>query len=190
MRKVTGAVELDSTRLHDGAPRRRIGNQSRHRGDRAVVDQRTHTDAVVQAVSDNEGRHLLGQPFQEGVGNAVLHEHAIGGDAGLTAVAHLGGEGAIDRPVEVRVVEDEQWAFPPNSIDDRSTLSAARRMSALPTEVEPVNDTLRTRGSRSTASEKADADDVVTTLTRPSGTPACLANSTARIVVSGSGRRA
>ena len=38
-------------------------------------------------------------------------------------------------------------AFPPSSIDVRSTRSADRRRRLFPTAVDPVNDTLRSRGS-------------------------------------------
>ena len=38
-------------------------------------------------------------------------------------------------------------ALPPSSIDSRSRLSEAWAISFLPTSVEPVNDSLRSRGS-------------------------------------------
>ncbi|MPM27664.1 hypothetical protein SDC9_74177 [bioreactor metagenome] len=38
-----------------------------------------------------------------------MHEETIGGGAGLTHVADLGGESAVHREVQIRVLEDEQW---------------------------------------------------------------------------------
>ena len=76
-------------------------------------------------------------------------------------------------------------ALPPSSIEVRSTVSEASRSSVRPTSVEPVNDTLRTRSSRSTASLNCEAFEVVTTCTRSAGTPARRASSTAKIVVRG-----
>ena len=53
----------------------------------------------------------------------------------------------------------------------RSTFSAACFMSVTPTGVEPVNDTLRRRGSAMMGVESADEVLVVKTLTTPLGTP-------------------
>ena len=63
-------------------------------------------------------------------------------------------------------------AFPPSSIDVRSTLSAACSSSARPTSVDPVNDSLRARPSRISGSMTLPALPVVTTLSTPSGRPA------------------
>ena len=54
----------------------------------------------------------------------------------------------------------------------RSTLSADCLSSCLPTAVEPVKESLRRRGSASSGSEIADADEEVTTLSTPAGRPA------------------
>ena len=52
---------------------------------------------------------------------------------------------AVDGLLEVGVVEDQYGAWPPSSSDSRLTWSAERRISSLPTSVEPVNEILRTR---------------------------------------------
>ena len=49
-----------------------------------------------------------GQLLDEAVVHARLHEHAVRADAGLAAVAELGGHQAVDRRVEVGVVEHDE----------------------------------------------------------------------------------
>ena len=44
----------------------------------------------------------------EGVVNAVLHVDAVGADAGLAHVAELGHDRALDRRVDIGVVEDDE----------------------------------------------------------------------------------
>ena len=63
-------------------------------------------------------------------------------------------------------------ALPPSSIELFSTRSAAWRRSARPTEVDPVNETFRTRGSSSIVLTTRWGSVVGTTLTTPSGAPA------------------
>jgi hypothetical protein len=63
-------------------------------------------------------------------------------------------------------------AFPPSSIDVRSTRWADCSISRCPTAVEPVNDSLRSRGSRIRGSMTCPDADVVITLSTPSGSPA------------------
>ena len=76
-------------------------------------------------------------------------------------------------------------ALPPSSIETRSTPSAAWAMSLRPTSVEPVNESLRSRGSAMIGADSALDFDVCTTLTTPSGRPACSSSDTKKIVVSG-----
>ena len=76
-------------------------------------------------------------------------------------------------------------ALPPSSIEQLITWSAAAFSSTRPTSVDPVKDSLRTRGSASTAWLNRLADDVVTTLTTPSGTPASRRMSATASAVSG-----
>jgi hypothetical protein len=63
-------------------------------------------------------------------------------------------------------------ALPPSSIDTRSTCSADCSMSVLPTAVEPVNDSLRARGSLMSGSIVRPDDFAVMTFTTPPGRPA------------------
>ncbi len=62
--------------------------------------------------------------------------------------------------------------LPPSSIDALITCGAHSSSSRRPTAVEPVNDSLRTRGSARTASASGAGSAVQTTLTTPCGTPA------------------
>ena len=63
-------------------------------------------------------------------------------------------------------------ALPPSSIEQLITWSAASFRSLRPTSVEPVKESLRTRGSCSIALTVAPAREVVSMLTTPAGTPA------------------
>ena len=76
-------------------------------------------------------------------------------------------------------------ALPPSSIETRSTPSAAWAMSLRPTSVEPVNDSLRRRGSAMIGPESAEDFDVCTTLTTPFGSPAFSSSEVKKMVVSG-----
>ena len=76
-------------------------------------------------------------------------------------------------------------ALPPSSIETRSSCSADCSTSFLPTAVEPVKVSLRSRGSRITGSQTAPEVVVVTTLRTPSGSPASWRTSASRSIVSG-----
>ena len=76
-------------------------------------------------------------------------------------------------------------ALPPSSIDVRSTPSAACSSSFCPTGVEPVKDSLRSRGSRMIGSDTAPDVEVVMTLTTPFGSPASSSSFAKYSVVSG-----
>ena len=64
-------------------------------------------------------------------------------------------------------------ALPPSSIETRRIWSAACAISVRPTSVEPVNDSLRVRGSRIRGSITAPDERAVTTLSTPAGSPTC-----------------
>src|SRR4051794_40423799 len=66
-----------------------------------------------------------------------------------------------------------------------TTDSAAVASSRRPTSVEPVNDSLRTRGSSTIAATTAPAVRVVTQFTTPAGTPASSRMPTIASAVSG-----
>ena len=76
-------------------------------------------------------------------------------------------------------------ALPPSSIDRRSSCSADCSTSTLPTAVEPVKVSLRSRSSRMSGSHTAPEWVVVTTLSTPSGSPASLMTSASSSIVSG-----
>ena len=83
-------------------------------------------------------------------------------------------------------------ALPPSSIEEGSARFAVCPSNSLPTYVDPVNDSVATRGSASTASETGPASEVVITFTTPSGAPArCITSATHRAVngVSAAGLR-
>src|SRR5699024_2917512 len=76
-------------------------------------------------------------------------------------------------------------ALPPSSIEVRSTPGAAWDRSFRPTSVEPVKESLRSRGSARIGSETVLEELEVTTLTTPSGSPASSSSFTKSSVVSG-----
>ena len=76
-------------------------------------------------------------------------------------------------------------ALPPSSIEQLMMESAAVLSSSRPTSVEPVKDSLRTRGSASMAAVTGPGWLVGTTLTTPSGTPASARIAATASAVSG-----
>ena len=62
-------------------------------------------------------------------------------------------------------------ALPPSSIETLSTPSAAWAISLRPTSVEPVNESLRRRGSEMIGSETPAEDLLVITFRTPGGSP-------------------
>jgi len=76
-------------------------------------------------------------------------------------------------------------ALPPSSIEQLTTVSAASCSRILPTSVEPVKESLRTRESCSIADTVAPDLRDVSTLTTPSGTPASDSSAAVASAVSG-----
>ena len=76
-------------------------------------------------------------------------------------------------------------ALPPSSIEHETTLSDASDSSSRPTSVDPVKESLRTRGSDTIARTTSRERRVVRTFTTPSGTPACSSIEQISSVVSG-----
>ena len=76
-------------------------------------------------------------------------------------------------------------ALPPSSIEVRSTPCDACSSSRWPTAVEPVNESLRSRGSRMIGSDTAPEVEVVKTFTTPLGRPASSSSFAKYSVVSG-----
>ena len=76
-------------------------------------------------------------------------------------------------------------AFPPSSIEVRSTRSAAWASSRRPTGMEPVKLNLRNRGSANSGPDSPPGSVVVTTLTTPGGSPSSASNAVNRRVDNG-----
>jgi hypothetical protein len=76
-------------------------------------------------------------------------------------------------------------ALPPSSIETRSSWSAACATSTLPTAVEPVKVSLRSRGSRMIGSLTSPEWVVVTTLSTPPGRPTSSSSAASASIVNG-----
>ena len=76
--------------------------------ERRRVHQRPDRDALVEAVAHLERSHRGGEPAGECVMHRVVDVEAVRRGAGLAHVAHLGGHRAVDRRVEIGVVEDDE----------------------------------------------------------------------------------
>lgn len=87
------------------APRDGVAHQAGYFLHGGLVDQRTNGDARLQAIAHAQIAHGGGVARGKGVVDAVLHENAVGADAGLTGIAVFGGDGAVDGFVQVGVVE-------------------------------------------------------------------------------------
>jgi hypothetical protein len=74
----------------------------------AAIDQRPDLDAGPGSPSDPQVGHPLRQLAAEVARDPLMHEEPVRRRAGLAPVAHLGQHRAVDRRVEVRVVEDEE----------------------------------------------------------------------------------
>ncbi len=79
-----------------------------HLGHCRGVDQRTGGHALLRTVADLQPRHRSGKLVDEGVVDAVLYVDAVGTDAGLPGVAVLGDHRALDRRIQIGVVEDDE----------------------------------------------------------------------------------
>ena len=85
-----------------------IGNVLLDLVDRLHVDQRALHDAGFRAVADLHRCDLLRKFFDELVVDLVLGVEAVGADAGLPHVAILGDNGALDRRIDIGVVEHHE----------------------------------------------------------------------------------
>jgi hypothetical protein len=77
--------------------------------DRFHVDQGPDHRARLEPVGDLHRAGSLGEALSERVVDAVLHQDAIGADAGLAGIPVFRGDGALDRHLDVGVVEDDEW---------------------------------------------------------------------------------
>jgi hypothetical protein len=154
-----------------------------------VVDDGAEADACSEPVADLHGGQPVGQGVDESVGDAVLDEDAVGGDAGLSAVAHLGGERSVDCPFQVDIVEDQQRGV---SAQFHGALQYVVGREAQEHFADPggtgeghlAHPWIGQHGGA-----QGGASVVVVTCTRSSGTPAATASWTAKIVVRGCAAR-
>ncbi len=93
---------------HSGATTNRVLDVLAHLGGSLGVDQRADIGTLGQAIADPELGHRRLEFFGEGLVHAVLHVDAVDAHAGLPGVAVLGLHRALDRLVEVGVVEDDE----------------------------------------------------------------------------------
>ena len=139
--------------------------------DRLLVDQRALLRAVLEARTDLQLARRSGQLLDELVIDAGLNEEAVGADAGLAGIAVLRDHGALDRAVDVGVVEDDERRVAAELHRYLLHASAAHfAISILPTSVEPVKVSLRTSGLAQISSPISPAEPV-TMLTTPFGKP-------------------
>jgi|HubBroStandDraft_6_1064221.scaffolds.fasta_scaffold06721_7 hypothetical protein len=71
--------------------------------DRLHVDQWPDHRAGLEPVGDLHRTGGLGEPLGEGVVDAVLHQNAIGTDAGLADIPIFRSDGALDRHLDIGV---------------------------------------------------------------------------------------
>jgi hypothetical protein len=91
-----------------GALLDRVGDVRLDLLDRLHVDQRADHRARLEPVCNLHRAGGLGEAFGEGVVDAVLHQDAVGADAGLAGVALFRGDRALERHLDIGVVEDDE----------------------------------------------------------------------------------
>ncbi len=91
-----------------GARPRRDADQLAHLFLRPPVDEGAQPHAGLQAGPGAHRRHGGGKLGGELLGDRGLHVEAVGGDARLPAVAHLGDHGAFDGGLDVGVLEHQE----------------------------------------------------------------------------------
>jgi hypothetical protein len=129
----------------------------------------------------HRGRELRGEVLD----HRLMDEEAVGRDAGLAAVTHLGDHRPCDGGLDVGVVEDEERGSPPSSIEVFTTVFATSARSLRPVSLETVNETGRTRSSPRMVGAISDDRREGSTLGTPSGSPASLNSAAVARAVSG-----
>jgi hypothetical protein len=93
---------------HLGAPPDRVRDMRLDLLDRLHVDQRSDHRTRLEPVGDLHRTGGLGQPLCKSIIDAVLHQDAVGADAGLAGVAVFRGDRTLDRHLDIGVVEDDE----------------------------------------------------------------------------------
>jgi hypothetical protein len=75
---------------------------------RLHVDQRPLHHAGFDAIAHFHGGNLRAQLLRKLVVNAFLHEKPVGADAGLSGIAELGRHRALDRGIDIGIVEHDK----------------------------------------------------------------------------------
>ena len=118
--------------------------------DRLHVDQWPDHRTRLEPVGDLYRPSGVGEPLGEGVVDAVLHQDAVGADAGLAGIAVFRGDrtpclrrGKLLTAISISASSKTMnGALPPNSSDNFLTVPAHCCISNLPASVEPVKVTL------------------------------------------------
>ncbi len=103
-----GAVDGRSARGDGGAALDGIPHQGLGLVDGAVVDEGADLYALLGAAADLHALHALGDTSGELLDDAALHDEAVGRGARLADVAELREHRALDRLVEIGVVEHDE----------------------------------------------------------------------------------
>ena len=92
----------------DRAMRARVLHVTQHFLHRRAVDERTDRDLFVHALADHEAGDALREARRKLVINRVLHENPVGRHARLSRVPELAGHHALQRLLQIRIVEDDE----------------------------------------------------------------------------------
>ena len=138
-----------------------------------LVDEWADVYSCLSSATKPKRAHAFRQPCGEFVGHLPGHEEPVRRRAGFAHVAELGNHRPVHRRLESASSRTMKGAFPPSSMETRNRLSAACAASCRPTTVEPVKDSLRRRGSPSSAPLISSGRVVDKTLITPGGAPAC-----------------
>jgi hypothetical protein len=128
-----------------GAFLHRIGDMCLDLLDRLHVDQRPDDRAWLEPVCDLHRTGGLGETLGEGVVDAVLHQDAVGADAGLPGISIFRGDrtpclrrGKLLTAISMSASSKKMnGALPPSSSESFLTAPSPCCISNLPTSVEP-----------------------------------------------------
>jgi hypothetical protein len=168
------AGQAGAAHHHLGALAHRVGHVRLDLGQRLLVDQRALGDAGLEAVAHLDRTGLGGQLLDELLVHRVLHVQAVGADAGLAGVAVLADHCALDRAVDVGVVEDDEGRVAAQLQASFLMVGAHCAIRMRPTSVDPVKLRWRTTSdSQSTLPMAIELSaSAVTMFSTPGGMPA------------------